>query len=111
VSAALAAGHPVTIDYRPSFVDGAGAKSVLPDMWERARPLLAGASAVSLAEAAAAVRLLAERMHVVAEGAGALALAAALSGAAGAGRAVCVVSGGNIDAGQLATILRGGVPD
>ena len=65
---------------QPSFVDGAGAKVVLPAMWERARPLLAGAEAVSLDDTAAAVRLLAERARVIAEGAGALALAAALSG-------------------------------
>ena len=111
VSAALRAGGPVEVPYAASFVDGAGAKSVLPDMWEAARPLLSGALAVSLADAAAAVRLLVERLHVVAEGAGALALAAALGGAAGSGRVVCIVSGGNIDAGRLAHILSGGVPD
>ncbi len=111
VSAAIAAGKPVEVPYVPSFVDGAGAKGLLPDMWELARPLLAGAFAVPLSEAAAAVRLLAERLHVIAEGAGALALAAALTGKAGSGRVVCVVSGGNIDAGRLATILAGGVPD
>jgi threonine dehydratase len=111
VSAALAAGRPVEVTYTASFVDGAGAKSVLPDMWEAARPLLSGAVAVPLADVAAAVRLLAERAHVVAEGAGALALAAALTGAAGDGRVVCVVSGGNIDSSRLATILGGGVPE
>jgi threonine dehydratase len=111
VTAALAAGHPVTVDYRPSFVDGAGSKGLLPDMWELARPLLTGAVAVPIAEAAEAVRLLAERLHVIAEGAGALGLAAALSGAAGRGRVVCIVSGGNIDATRLATILGGGVPE
>jgi threonine dehydratase len=110
VTAALAAGRAVPVDYTPSFVDGAGSKALLPDMWERARPLLAGAVAVPVADAAAAVRLLAERVHVVAEGAGALGLAAALSGAAGTGRVVCIVSGGNIDAGALATILSGDVP-
>ena len=111
VSAALAAGEPVEVPYTPSFVDGAGAKALLPDMWERAQPLLSGAFAVELADAAAAVRLLAERLHVIAEGAGALALAAALTGAAGSGRVVCIVSGGNIDASRLATILSGDVPE
>jgi threonine dehydratase len=111
VSAALAAGEPVEVPYLPSFVDGAGAKGLLPDMWKAARPLLSGAFAVPLSEAADAVRLLAERQHVIAEGAGALALAAALTGEAGSGRVVCVVSGGNIDADRLATILAGGVPD
>jgi len=110
VSAALAAGHPVPVEYTPSFVDGAGGKGLLPPMWERARPLLAGAFALSLDETAAAVRLLAERGRVVAEGAGALALAAALSGRAGAGRIVCIVSGGNIDAARLAEILSGRTP-
>lgn len=111
VSAALAAGGPAPVDYAPSFVDGAGAKTLLPDMWERARPLLAGAVAVTLDETAAAIRLLVERAHVVAEGAGALSVAAALRGAGGPGRVVCVVSGGNIDASRLAAILAGRTPD
>ena len=67
--------------------------------------------AVPLADVAAAVRLLATRARVVAEGAGSLALAAALAGHGGTGRVVCLVSGGNIDADRLATILGGGVPD
>ena len=82
VTAALEAGEPSEAPgFAPSFVDGAGAKIVLPAMWERARPLLAGAETVSLDDTAAAVRLLAERARVIAEGAGALAVAAALSGA------------------------------
>ena len=112
VTAALEAGEPRdAAEFRSSFVDGAGAKVVLPAMWERARPLLAGAYAVTLDETAAAVRLLAERMRVVAEGAGALALAAALSGVVPGRRLVCIVSGGNIDAARLAAILRGETPD
>jgi threonine dehydratase len=108
VAAALAAGgEPQPVEYTPSWVDGAGSRGLLPAMWERARPLVAGAHVVSLDETAAAVRLLAERVRVIAEGAGALALAAALSGRAGSGRIVCVVSGGNIDAGRLAAILNG----
>jgi threonine dehydratase len=110
VSAALAAGEPVETDFAQSFVDGAGAKVVLPAMWERARPLLAGAYAVSLDDTAAAVRLLAERARVVAEGAGALALAAALTGDVPGKKLVCIVSGGNIDAARLASILRGETP-
>ena len=82
-------------------------KSLLPAMWERARPLLAGAFALSLDETAAAVRLLAERARVVAEGAGALAVAAALAGHAGEGRIVCIVSGGNIDAARAGGDPRG----
>jgi len=111
VTAALEAGEPHDVDFRPSFVDGAGAKVVLPAMWARAQPLLAGAFTVTLAQTAAAVRLLAERVHVIAEGAGALALAAALSGEVPGRKLVCIVSGGNIDAARLATILRGETPD
>ena len=111
LAASFAAGAPVEVDYRPSFVDGAGSKALLPAMWERARRLIAGAVAVPLGEAAGAVRLLATRANVVAEGAGALPLAAALAGKGGAGRVVCIVSGGNIDPDQLARILTGGVPD
>ena len=110
LTASLAAGEAVAVDYVPSFVDGAGSKALLPAMWQRARTLVAGAVAVSPADVAGAVRLLATRAHVVAEGAGALALAAALTGHGGDGRVVCVVSGGNIDADRLATILAGGVP-
>ena len=111
-AASLAAGEPVAVDYTASFVDGIGGKSVLAEMWPLARQLLAGAISVSVAEAAAAVRLLIERARVVAEGAGAASVAAALSPRAPreAKRIVCVVSGGNIDAAKLATILGGGVP-
>ena len=111
VTAALEAGEPHEAAFQPSFVDGAGAKVVLPAMWERARPLLAGAYTVTLDETAAAVRLLAERARVIAEGAGALAVAAAVSGRVPGRKLVCIVSGGNIDADRLATILAGGTPD
>jgi threonine dehydratase len=112
VAATLAAGgEPQPVDYTPSFVDGAGSRGLLPQMWELARPLISGSHVVSLAEAAGAVRLLAERARVVAEGAGALPVAAALSGRAGSGRLVCIVSGGNIDASRLAAILSGRTPE
>jgi threonine dehydratase len=111
IVASFDAGEPRTVEYTPSFVDGSGAGAVLPRMWEIARPLLDGAFAVSLDETAAAVRLLAERVRVVAEGAGALALAAALAGRAGTGKVVCIVSGGNIDSARLAAILRGETPE
>jgi threonine dehydratase len=107
LAAALAAGQPVSVDYRRSFVDGIGSRQVFPQMLERARPLLVGSIVVSLAEVAAAVRLLAERAHVVAEGAGACAIAAAISGRAGNGKVVCVVSGGNIDLDLYAGLLAG----
>ncbi len=110
LAASLEAGEPVQVDYAPSFVDGAGSKALLPAMWDRARPLVAAAVAVPLREVAAAVGLLATRAHVVAEGAGALSVAAALAGHAGEGRVVCIVSGGNIDPGTLAAILEGDDP-
>jgi threonine dehydratase len=110
LAASLAAGEPREIEYRTSFVDGAGARAVLPKMWGLARPLIDGSDVVTLDETAAAVRLLAERVRVVAEGAGALAVAAALSGRAGGGKIVAIVSGGNIDSSVLATILAGETP-
>ena len=112
VTAALAnGGEPAPIEYQASFVDGAGSGALLPEMWERARPLVADAFALTLAETAAAVRLLLERARVVAEGAAALTVAAAVSGRVDAKRVVCIVSGGNIDASRLREILAGRVPD
>jgi len=110
LSASLAAGEARAIEHRASFVDGIGGRSVLAEMWPLASSLLAGALVVPLAEVAAAVRTLATRARVVAEGAGAAALAAALTGRAGGGPTACVVSGGNIDPSKLATILAGGIP-
>jgi threonine dehydratase len=108
LAAALAAGAPVEVDYRPSFVDGSGSRRVLDSMWPRVAPLVDEARAVPIADAAASVRLLAERARVIAEGAGALALAATLARWPGGGKVVCIVSGGNIDSAKLAEILRGG---
>jgi threonine dehydratase len=110
LAAAFAAGGPVEIDYSPSFVDGAGGRGLLPTMWDRARELVDAAVAVPLDEVAAAMRLLASRACIVAEGAGALAVAAALRGDAGEGRVACIVSGGNIDAAVLARVLAGETP-
>ena len=105
LAASLRAGEPVAVEYTPSFVDGIGGKSVLPEMWPRARDLLDDSLVVSLDEIRAAIRLLAERARVIAEGAGAAAVAAARSGKAGGGKVVCVVSGGNIEREVLAEIL------
>jgi threonine dehydratase len=110
LNATIAAGTPQEIVYQPSFVDGAGSKALLPKMWALGEPLLDGAYRVSLDETAAAIRMLAERTRVIAEGAGALAPAAALSGRAGEGKLVCVVSGGNIDFSTLSLILAGETP-
>jgi threonine dehydratase len=110
LAASLAAGAPARVPYRASFVDGIGSPFVLADMWSRARSLLAGSLVVTLAQVAEAIRLLVTRHRVVAEGAGAASLAAALTGRS-SGRVVCVISGGNIDPARLASILGGGVPD
>jgi threonine dehydratase len=107
LSASLAAGRPEVVDYKPSFVDGIGSRTVFPQMLERARRLIDGALVVGLAEVEAAVRLLAGRNHVIAEGAGACPVACALAGRAGGGKVVCVVSGGNIGLGELCRILSG----
>jgi threonine dehydratase len=103
LAASLRAGEPTQIEFTPSFVDGAGGRALLPTMWEHARELVDEAVAVPLDDVREAIRLLAGRARVVAEGAGALALAAAQGRE---GQVVCIVSGGNIDAAVLAEILR-----
>jgi threonine dehydratase len=110
LAAAFAAQQPADVEYTPTFIDGIGSRRVLDTMWPLARDLLDGSLVSSVAEVADAVRVLAERNHVIAEGAGAAAVAAALAGRAGPGRIVCIVSGGNIDPHKLAVLLEGGVP-
>jgi threonine dehydratase len=110
LAASLAAGSPQSVAYTPSFVDGIGSKGLLAEMWPLASSLLAGSLVVEIDEVIAAVRLLLDRNRVVAEGAGAAGVAAALGGQARAGKVVCIVSGGNINAGTLARILRGEAP-
>ncbi|HJU36545.1 MAG TPA: pyridoxal-phosphate dependent enzyme [Gaiellaceae bacterium] len=107
LAAAFAAGRPTEIEFLPSWIDGAGGRALLPGMWEHARELVDEAVAVPLSEVEEAVRLLASGAHVVAEGAGALALAAALRRD---DRCVSIVSGGNIDPAVLAAILAGRQP-
>ena len=110
LAAAFAAGGPVPLARIASFVDGIGGPEVLPEMWAPASRLLAGSLIVSLPEVAAAIRYLAQRAAVIAEGAGGAAVAAGLKGLAGPGRYVAVVSGGNIDPDVLALILSGQTP-
>jgi threonine dehydratase len=110
-AASLSAGRPVAVDHTPSFVDGIGGKSMLPEMWPLASALLAGSLVMSVTQIAAAVKLLAERNRVIAEGAGASSVAAAIAGKAGAGKIVAVISGGNIDPAKLAKILNGEIPE
>lgn len=92
-------------DWQASFVDGAGGKSVTARMWQRMQPIVDGTITVTLDQTGAAMRLIAEKSRTIAEGAGALALAAALTGQAGEGPIVCVVSGGNIDLAKFAELV------
>lgn len=106
LSLSLAAGSAQEFSaWQRSFVDGAGGRSVMPRMWERMKPVVDGDIVVSLDDTAKAMRLIAEKLRVIAEGAGALTLAAALSGKAGDGPIVCVISGGNVDLAKFAELV------
>lgn len=107
LTAAIAAGRPTRVERIPSFVDGIGGSGILPEMWPLIRRLLSGSRIVSLEETRQAIRAMAERVHVIAEGAGAVPLAAAMSGRVEGRVLCCVVSGGNIDARVVADILGG----
>jgi len=111
VSLSLAAGSIQEFkDWRPSFVDGAGGQGVFPRMWERMRPVLDGCIVVTLDETKRAMRMVAEKARVIAEGAGALAVAAALTGKAGRGPVVAVVSGGNVDLPKFCELISSSPP-
>jgi len=102
----LAAGSPQTFkEWKASFVDGAGGQSVFPRMWQRMKPLVDGSIVVTLEETRRAMRMMAEKARVIAEGAGALPLAAALTGKAGKGPIVAIVSGGNIDLAKFTELI------
>jgi threonine dehydratase len=105
LAASWEASEPRTVEYKPSFVDGIGSKIVFSNMFERARGLLDGSLVVTLAEAAQAMKLVAERNRMIVEGAAACAVAAALSGRAGSGKVVAIVSGGNIDLDKFAQVV------
>jgi len=105
LAASLAAGEPRAVEYQPSFVDGIGSKMVFPNMFKSARELLDGSLVVSLTEAALAIKAVAERNRVVLEGAAACAVAAAMSGRAGSGKVVAIVSGGNINLDKFAELV------
>ncbi len=105
-SFAMGSAQPFT-EWEASFVDGAGGRSVFPRMWQRMQPLLDGCIVVSLEETRRAMRLMAEKARVISEGAGALPLAAALTGKAGRGPIVVIVSGGNIDLMRFAELIGG----
>lgn len=109
-SASLAAGKPVEIEHPPSFVSGIGSPHVFEDVWPLVKNILDGSIVSSMEQTAKAVKLIAERVRVVAEGAGAASVAAALFSETVQGKVVAVVSGGNIDADKLANILSGKSP-
>jgi threonine dehydratase len=109
-AATFAAGAPTAVEYVPSFVDGSGSRELIPVVWAHVESVLDGALALPLAEVADALRLVVERARVVPEGAGALAVAAALSGRVPGRKIVCVVSGGNVDLAVLGRILAGETP-
>ena len=94
-------------DWKTSFVDGCGGKTVLPSMWTLASRLLAGSIVTSLEETRRAMTIAAARNHIICEGAAACAVAAGLSGKAGSGKICCVVSGGNIDLSKFAELVSG----
>ena len=106
LAASLKAGKPQDIEYTPTFIDGMGGKSILPEMWPLASSLIDDSLVMSVAEIAQAVKLLLERNRVLAEWAGAAPVAAALAGKAGTGKVVCVISGGNLDVSKLTKILN-----
>lgn len=106
-AASIALGAPTSVEYQPTFVDGIGAKSVFPQMFERARQLIDGSLVAELSAVENAVRTLAQNNRVIAEGAGACPVACALEGMAGTGKVACIVSGGNIDFSKFCSIISG----
>ena len=110
LAASFEADAPTRVTRTPTFIDGMGSAEVFPEMWPFVKSLLSGTIVVTVAQVAEAVRALAERCHIVTEGAGAAAFAAASTGALEGQRTVCIVSGGNIDLNVLSKILQGEVP-
>ncbi len=111
LAASFRAGKLVEVDRIPSFINSIGYSRIQPFVWEIAKKNLSGSLVVGLREVCDAIRVLAERNKVIAEGAGAVSVAAALSGKAGTGKIVCVVSGGNEDLENLVPILQGKIPE
>ena len=109
-AASMVAGAPVVVEHTPTFVDGISGTMVPDEMWPLASSLMDGALVSTLDEVAAAVKLMVERNRVIAEGAGAASVAAAIAGKAGTGKVACIVSGGNIDTARLQKVLQGQVP-
>ena len=109
-TASLSAGEAVGIERTPTFIDGIGGSSVLPEIWPLASSLLEGSIVVSVKQVCDAIQMMVSQVHLVAEGAGGASLAAALTGLAGNGKIVAVVSGGNLNPATLKMILEGNIP-
>jgi threonine dehydratase len=110
LASSLAAHRPVEVSFTSSFISGIGAPFVFPEMWPLASQLLDGSLVVSLQQTTEAIRLLALRHRIITEGAGAVAVAAALAGKVNSKKVACIVSGGNIDFDMLTRILSGEMP-
>jgi threonine dehydratase len=110
VTAAFSHGGPVDVDYRATFIDGCGSRRVTDEMWQLVQGLVDDTVTVTAEQVAAAIRLMIDRCSVVAEGAGAVPVAAALASGRRGPRTVCIVSGGNIDAAKLTAIMSGKLP-
>jgi len=110
VTAALAAGHPVGVEMKRSFVKAIGAPTVIDGVWCATRQLVRRSSVVTLEQAVSAMRLLFDKAKIVTEGASATALAAAIYDPALTGTILCILSGSNIDATDYATVLQGKIP-
>ena len=107
---AFDAGVPTSVTHDAGFVSGVGYGSVLPEMWPLVRAMIDDVITVSLAQVAQTIKLLAENNRIVAEGAGAVSVAAALAGQYSPSKVCAVISGGNIDSDLFAALLRGQVP-
>ena len=110
LASSLSAGEPVEVPFSSSFVSGMGAPFVFPEMWPLASRLLDGSLVVEIAQVVSSIKLMAERLHIIVEGAGAVALAAALAGKAGQSKIACLVSGGNLAPEIFIKILQGELP-
>lgn len=109
LTSSLSASKPVQVPYKSSFISGMGAPFIFPRMWSLASQLLDDSQVITLAQVTEGIRKLAAHHHIIAEGAGAAALAAAFARPA-AGKSVCIISGGNIESEHLIKILSGGIP-
>jgi threonine dehydratase len=110
LATAFRMGKPSKVEFTSSFIESAGAPIIFPEMWDLAKELLDGSLVVKVEETVSAICLLAERNRIIAEGASAMPVAAALAGKAGDGKVVCIVSGGSIDLEKLVKIFQGKTP-